>query len=402
MLVLIAEKFEKVGVDGLKEIGCQVIHNPDVPAEELPAMMREIDPDVLIVRGKKVSAESLKAGTRLNLVIRAGAGVDSIDVKAASKLGVFVANCPGKNAIAVAELVMGLICSCDRGIPSQTADLRAGKWNKKGYSKARGLYGRTLGIVGLGQIGEEIRKRAQAFGMKVIAWSRNLTTEDADAMNIGYCATPLEVARLSDVVTINIRGGAETENFVNAEFLDVMKPGAYLINTSRGNVVDDAALLAAIEKKGIRCGLDVYRNEPGSPVGEFKNELAQHLNVFGTHHVGASTDQAQIAIAHEVIHIMQHYVSTHEVLHCINRNAGTTATHLLSIRHRNKPGVLSHVFKVLADEAINVEEIENINYHGGEATCAKVHVVGRPKDEALEHIRAGNDDIISVSLLEIK
>lgn len=257
MRVLIAEKFEKVGVDGIKDLGCEVIQNPDVTAEDLPAMLREVDPDVLIVRGKKVTADALRACPRLGLVIRAGAGVDSIDVAAASKLGVFVANCPGKNSIAVAELVMGLICACDRRIPDQTADLRAGKWNKKEYGKARGLYGRTLGIVGLGQIGREIMKRAQAFGMKVVAWSRNLTMEEAESLGVGYGATPIEVARLSDVVSINVTGNKETADFVNADFLDAMKPGAYLINTSRGNVVDEAALLAAIEKKGIRCGLDV-------------------------------------------------------------------------------------------------------------------------------------------------
>lgn len=402
MKILIAEKFEKVGVDGLKELGCEVIHNPDVSAEELPAMMTAIDPDVLIVRGKKVSAEAIRGGTRLSLVIRAGAGVDSIDVKAASSLGVFVANCPGKNSIAVAELVMGLICSCDRRIADQTADLRAGKWNKKEFSKARGLYGRTLGVVGLGQIGKEIVTRARAFGMKVVAWSRNLTTEQAEAMGVGYCTTPIEVARLSDVVTINVAANAETKNLVNAELLAVMKPGAYLINTSRGSVVDEAALLKAIEEKGIRCGLDVFQNEPGKPVGEFDSELARHANVYGTHHIGASTDEAQIAVAHEVIRIMSCYVESGEVLNCVNRLARSSATHVLSVRHRNRPGVLSHVFKVLADEAINVEEVENIIYHGAEATCAKVHLDGCPKNGTMERIRSGNENVISVSLATIE
>lgn len=402
MRVLIAEKFEKVGVDGIKDLGCEVIQNPDVTAEDLPAMLREVDPDVLIVRGKKVTADALRACPRLGLVIRAGAGVDSIDVAAASKLGVFVANCPGKNSIAVAELVMGLICACDRRIPDQTADLRAGKWNKKEYGKARGLYGRTLGIVGLGQIGREIMKRAQAFGMKVVAWSRNLTMEEAESLGVGYGATPIEVARLSDVVSINVTGNKETADFVSADFLDAMKPGAYLINTSRGNVVDEAALLAAIEKKGIRCGLDVYRGEPGSPVGEFRSELAQHRGVYGTHHIGASTDQAQIAIAHEVIRMMTCYLKSHEILNCVNRHAGTVATHVLSVRHLNRPGVLSHVFKALADESINVEEVENINYHGAEATCARVHLVRSPSDATLERIRTGNQNIISVSLRKIE
>ena len=402
MRVLIAEKFEKVGVDGLKDLGCEVIHNPDVSAEDLPAMMRAIDPDVLIVRGKKVSGDALKAGTRVSLVIRAGAGVDSIDVKAASGLGVFVANCPGKNSIAVAELVMGLICACDRRLPDQTADLRAGKWNKKEYGKARGLYGRTLGVVGLGPIGREVIKRAQAFGMKVVAWSRSLTTEQAEAMGVAYCQNPIEVARLSDVVSVNVAANAETKNLVNAEFLKVMKPGAYLINTSRGSVVDEAALLKAIDEKGIRCGLDVFQNEPGEPVGAFSSEIARHGNVYGTHHIGASTDEAQIAVAHEVIRIMSCYIDSGEVHNCVNRLARSSATHVLSVRHRNRPGVLSHVFKVLADEAINVEEVENIIYHGAEATCAKVHLDGCPKEDTVQRIRSGNENIISVSLATIE
>src|ERR1041384_3252986 len=193
MKILIADKFEKVGVDGLKELGCTVVSLPDLTAEALPVALREHDPNVLIVRGTKVSGEALRSGTSLGLVIRAGAGIDTIDVNAASDLGVFVSNCPGKNSIAVAELVMGLVLSCDRRIPDQVADLRAGKWNKGEYSKARGLHGRRLGIVGLGQIGREVATRAQAFGMRVIAWSRSLTHEEADALGLIYAQTPLEV-----------------------------------------------------------------------------------------------------------------------------------------------------------------------------------------------------------------
>src|SRR5918911_4334090 len=249
MKVLIADKFEKVGVDGLKELGCAVVSRPDVTAEQLPEWIRENDPNILIVRSKKVNAAALEAGTSLELVIRAGAGVDTIDVPSASRLGIFVANCPGKNSIAVAELVMGLLLSCDRRIPDQVAELRQGKWNKAEYSKARGLYGRTLGIVGLGQIGREVARRAQAFGMRVVAWSRHLTVEDAARMGIEYAQTPLDVARLADAVTIHVAANAETKHLVNAEFLTAMKPGAYLINTSRGSVVDESALQQAIRER---------------------------------------------------------------------------------------------------------------------------------------------------------
>ena len=401
MKVLIADKFEKVGIDGLKELGCTVISEPDIKAVALPELIRKVDPNILIVRSKRVTVDALRAGTGLTLVIRAGAGIDTIDVAAASDLGVFVSNCPGKNSIAVAELVMGLLLACDRRIPDQVSDLRQGKWNKAEYSKARGLHGRTLGIVGLGQIGREVAHRARAFGMRVVAWSRSLTHEEAQALDVVYALTPLDVARHADAVTINVAATAETKNLVNAEFLAAMKPGAYLINTARGSVVDEAALQQAIRERGIRAGLDVFQNEPASGAGEFSSALAQASGVYGTHHVGASTDQAQVAIAHEVIRIVQAFRSTGEVPNVVNRLARSSATHVLTIRHRNRPGVLAHVFGVLAGAAINVEEVENIIYHGAQATLARIHLDGQPESTELARIRDGNPDIISAELSTI-
>lgn len=401
MKVLIADKFEKVGVDGLKELGCTVVSEPEVKADALPDLIRKVDPHILIVRSKKVNGDALRAGTALTLVIRAGAGIDTIDVTAASELGVFVSNCPGKNSIAVAELVLGLLLACDRRIPDQVAELRQGKWNKAAYSKARGLFGRTLGIVGLGQIGREVALRAQAFGMRVVAWSRSLTQDEANRLGITYAQTPLEVARNADAVTINVASNAETRNLVNAEFLAAMKPGAYLINTARGSVVDEAALQQAVRDKGIRAGLDVFQDEPAGGAGEFSNGVAQSPGVYGTHHVGASTEQAQVAIAHEVIRIVQSFQATGEVPNAVNRLARSSATHVLTIRHRNRPGVLAHVFGVLADASINVEEVENIIYHGAQATLARIHLDGCPEGSTLKLIREGNQDIISAELSEL-
>jgi D-3-phosphoglycerate dehydrogenase len=401
MRVLVADKFEKVGIDGLKELGCTVISEPEVKAESLPELIRTVDPHILIVRSKKVTADALRAGTALTLVIRAGAGIDTIDVAAASDLGVFVSNCPGKNSIAVAELAMGLLLACDRRIPDQVSDLRQGRWNKAEYSRARGLYGRTLGIVGLGQIGRELAHRARAFGMRVIAWSRNLTHEEADRLDVVYALTPLDVARHSDAVTINVAATGETRNLINAEFLAAMKPGSYLINTARGSVVDEAALQQAVRERGIRAGLDVFHNEPAGGTGQFSSALAQTPGVYGTHHVGASTDQAQVSIAHEVIRIVQSFRATGEVPNVVNRLARSSATHVLTIRHRNRPGVLAHVFGVLAGAAINVEEVENIIYHGAHATLARIHLDGQPEPAALARIREGNPDIISAELSAI-
>src|SRR5690349_12620807 len=162
--LLVADAFPKEHLAPLTELGLAVDHRPDVSAKDLPAAAR--DASVLVVRSKQVSAEVFEAAPALSLVVRAGAGVNTIDVAAASRRGVFVANCPGQNSIAVAELAIGLLLSLDRRIPDNVALLRAGRWDKKGFSEARGLFGRPLGLAGLGSIGREVARRALALGMR--------------------------------------------------------------------------------------------------------------------------------------------------------------------------------------------------------------------------------------------
>jgi D-3-phosphoglycerate dehydrogenase len=235
----------------------------------------------------------------------------------------------------------------------------------------------------------------------VVAWSRQLTIEDSTRMAIGYCQTPLEVARQSDIVSINVAATAETRHMVNREFLAAMRPGAYLINTARGSVVDEEALAEAVKEKGLRVGLDVFADEPAGGTGEFHPALADLPGVYGTHHVGASTDQAQVAIAHEVIRIVQEYQATGGVPNCVNRLAKSSATHVLSIRHQNRPGVLAHVFTVLSRAAINVEEVENIIYHGAQATLARIHVSQEPDGTSMQEIKNGNPHILSAEVRPI-
>lgn len=398
MKILVADKFEQQGLDQLTELGCEVFSMPSTDAAGLPAVLADRDPDALIVRSTRVSGAAIAAADRLKLIIRAGAGYDTIDVAAASTAGVFVANCPGKNAIAVAELAWALILSCDRRVPDQTQDLRAGRWNKKEYSAARGLHGATLGVLGLGTIGREVSARARAFGMNVIAWSRNLTEHTASELGVGYAASPLELARVSDVVSVHVASTADTKHLIDAAFVEAMKPGAYLVNTSRGAVVNEQALLAGIRTKGLRAGLDVFEGEPGAAVAELDSEVAREPGVYGTHHVGASTDQAQLAIALEAARIVERFRDTGEVLHCVNRAARSTATCMLTVRHRNRPGVLAHVFQVLSEAKINVEEMENILYEGGQAACARVQLSQPPTSEHLNTIRGRCDDILSMEL----
>src|SRR3979409_1903290 len=197
MHVLIADKFEQSGREGLQAIGCEVSFQPDLKDDALVASMAKAKPDVLVVRGTKVTEPMLAAGP-LKLIVRAGAGYNTIDVAAASRRGIYVSTGPGKNSIAVAELAFALILALDRRIADNVIALRRGEWNKKEFSKARGLYGRVLGLIGLGKIAQEMIPRARSFGMPLIAWSRSLDADRAAALGIEYKPTPREVASVAD------------------------------------------------------------------------------------------------------------------------------------------------------------------------------------------------------------
>jgi D-3-phosphoglycerate dehydrogenase len=401
MKVLIADKFEQSGRAGLQGIGCEVSYQPDLKDEALVEAIGTGAPDVLVVRSTKVTEAMLAAGA-LKLVVRAGAGYNTIDVAAASRRGIYVSNCPGKNSIAVAELAFALILALDRRIADNVIALRRGEWNKKEFSKARGLYGRTLGLIGVGQIGREMIPRARAFGMPVIAWSRSLTRERASAYGIEYKDSPQEVAQAADIVSVHLALKPETRSLIGAAVFNSMKEGAYFINTARGEVVDQAALVSAMKARGIRAGLDVYAAEPTSATAEFADEIAQEANLYGTHHIGASTDQAQEAIAAETVRIVQSFKETGQVPNVVNLAERTPATHRLVVRHRDRPGVLAHVLDAIRTANINVQEMENIIFEGSEAAVARINLESAPSGEILDKLRAENADIIELNVLALQ
>jgi len=413
MKVLVADKFEKSGIDGLKAAGCEVVHEPELKDDALTAAVAETGADVLVVRSTKVSEAMLQAG-RLSLVVRAGAGYNTIDVAAASRRGIYVSNCPGKNSIAVAELTLALILALDRRVPDNVAELRAGRWNKKEYSKARGLYGQTLGLLGSGSIAREVIRRAAAFGLDVVLWSRRfagqdrpLAKEEAQALGLESAApiviapSPAEVAARCDILSVHLALGPETRGLVDAALLGRLKPGAMVINTSRGEVVDHEALAAAIKEKGLRAGLDVYRSEPPTATGEMSDPIVGLPGVYGTHHIGASTDQAQEAIAAETVRIVRTYLQTGEVPNVVNLCRKTPATHMLVVRHRDRPGVLAHVFEHLRQGNLNVQETENVVFEGAEAAVARINLDDAPAPALLDQIRAGNADVLDLQLIAL-
>jgi D-3-phosphoglycerate dehydrogenase len=399
MKVLIADKFEQSGRDGLVAIGCEVMFQPDLKDASLVEAIQTLNPDVLVVRSTKVTAAALEAGA-LKLVVRAGAGYNTIDVAAASRRGIYVSNCPGKNAIAVAELAFALVLALDRRIADNVIALRRGEWNKKEFSKARGLYGRTLGLIGTGGIGQEMIPRARAFGMKVVAWSRSLTQERAATLGVERLDTPQEVARQSDVVSIHLALNSETRSFVGADIFNSMKEGSIFINTARGEVVDQPALAEALRTRGIRAGLDVFANEPTSATAEFTDEIGKEENLYGTHHIGASTDQAQEAIAAETVRIVKAFKETGRVPNVVNLAARTPATHTLVVRHQDRPGVLAQVLDAIRNANINVQEMENIIFEGADAAAvARINLEAAPSSETLERLRTENPDIIELTLI---
>ena len=400
MRILIADKFEQSGRDGLNALGCEISFQPDLKDQPLVDAIAQEQPDVLIVRGTKVTEPMLAAGP-LKLVVRAGAGYNTIDVAAASRRGIYVANCPGKNSIAVAELAFALILALDRRVADSVIALRAGEWNKKEFSKARGLYGRTLGLVGLGKIGQEMIPRAQAFGMPVVAWSRSLTVEKAERLGVERMDSPLDVARAADIVSVHVALKPDTRMLINEAFFAAMNDGAYFINTSRGEVVDQNALVEAIHSKGLRAGLDVFAIEPTSAVADFEDPIANETNVYGTHHVGASTDQAQEAIAAETVRIIKTFKETGQVPNVVNLAAHTPATHRLVVRHLDRPGVLAQVLDAIKAESINVQEMENIVFDGAEAAVARINLDKAPSAATLATLRNGGGDIIELNVLEI-
>ena len=401
MRILIADKFEQSGRDGLQSLGCEISYQPDLKDDAFVEAIRKEAPDVLVVRGTRVTEPMLEAGP-VKLVVRAGAGFNTIDVAAASKRGIYVANCPGKNSIAVAEVAFALILAVDRRIADNVIALRRGEWNKKEFSKARGLFGRTLGLIGLGQIGQEMIPRARAFGMPVVAWSRSLTPERAAELGVELKASPREVASASDIVSVHVALTPETKKFLSTDFFNAMREGAYFINTARGDVVDQQALAVAMRTRGIRAGLDVYAVEPTSSTGEFHDEIVKEEGLYGTHHIGASTDQAQEAIAAETVRIVKEFKETGKVPNVVNLARQTPATHRLVVRHRDRPGVLAGVLEALKAEQINVQEMENIVFEGAAAAVARINLDNAPTKETLNKLQASNADIIELDLLELK
>lgn len=368
--ILLADKLHAKSVEALASLPGAVVENsPSLGPDDLPGKIAGFD--VLVVRSTKVTPATIAAADKLGLIIRAGSGYNTIDVDGASAKGIYVANCPGKNAVAVAELAVGLILGLERGIPENVADMRAGQWNKGKYSKASGLKGKTVGLVGLGNIANETIARLRPFGVRFVAWSRSLTSEAAEKLGVEKVEL-LDLAVQSDIVSLHVALAKETRGMIGEDFLSKMKPASILINTCRAEVVDSAALLKAMNEKCIRYGTDVLDNEPSGKDGAFVSEIGQHPGCHATHHIGASTDQAELETGMEAVRIVDAFASGQAIPNCVNMRNTPEKGHAVAIRHQDKVGVLAGVLGVLREHGHNVQEMENLIFSGAKAAVARL------------------------------
>ena len=294
MKILISDNLSNKGVEILKkEKGIEIDINPKIPADELLKIIGNYD--ALIVRSRtKVTAEVIEAGRNLKVIGRAGVGVDNVDVPVATRLGILVVNTPGGNTISAAEHAISMILALSRNIAPANASVKSRKWEREKFTGVE-LYGKTLGIIGLGRIGTEVAKRASAFGMNIIATDPYITPVHAKGMNINL----MEISNLlkkSDYISFHLTLTTETFHLLGEKEFEQMKDGVRIINTARGEICDEKALYKAIiSGKVAGAALDVFENEP-----PFDSPLLELDSVLVTPHLAASTDQAQINVSVEV------------------------------------------------------------------------------------------------------
>lgn len=398
MKVLVADRLDPFAITLLEKAGMRTRVAPELKGDELTDTLAAFSPQILIVRSTKVTAEMCASTDALELIIRAGAGVNTIDLSAAARHAICVSNCPGMNAVAVAELTLGHILNADRQIANNVSAARAGRWEKKVFAKSMGLKGATLGIIGFGAIGQAVASRAQAFGMNVRAWSSPMTDDLAEQHHIKWCTDLESLAARCDILSVHLPLTPKTNKLLGQSFFKAMKSNALFVNTARAEIVDETALMNALSQGSIRAALDVVSNEPKVD-GPFNHPLAQMENVFLTHHIGASTQQAQIAVAQEAARVAIEFVRSGHAPNCVNLTKETTATHLLIIRHHDRVGVLAQILDILRQEEINVQGMTNEIFRGERAAaCARIQVSIAPSVEVSARLRS-LDDVISYNIV---
>ncbi len=313
MKILISDKLAQEGIDILKavkefQVDCKYGLKPD----ELKAIIK--DYDALIIRSATtVTADIIEAAQKLKVIGRAGVGLDNVDLPAATKKGIVAMNTPAGNTTSTAEHTMSLILSLSRNIPQACASLKAGKWERSKFEGVE-LYGKTLGIIGLGRIGSTVSKMAKSFGMKILAYDPFLSMEVATKLGVEVVELK-ELFKTSDYITIHIPKSAETKHLISHKEFAMMKNTVRVINCARGGIIDEAALIDALKNKKIAgAALDVYETEPP----DFNSPLLKFDHCVATPHLGASTTEAQVNVAIEIAESVRNAIQGKGIMNAAN------------------------------------------------------------------------------------
>jgi D-3-phosphoglycerate dehydrogenase len=387
MQILVACELPEFALEELRALSSQVRYEPELRPEQLKEAIGPAN--ILVVDGRRVSPEVIARAEALQMIVRAGPGPGEVALAEASNQGIFVTHCPDQHAVAIAELTFGLMLALDRRIVDNTLALREGRWSRAEFKDAQGLAGRTLGILGYGPTGREVALRAQAFGMNLLAWSAGPVTESGTVPGLRFCNFPRELARESDVVTVQPTGDeAAPMVLVDAEFLESMRPGAYLVHVGHPAAVDEIALAKAIARRKLRVAVDVFSTEPLTDAARFRWRLADLPGVIGTEHVGSLTEQCRNATAREVVRIIRSFVVCGEIVNCLNLLEHSPATWQLVLRVKDAVGVMASILDAIRADGINAEEISSRVFVGARAAWCTIALDERPSNEALAAIRA--------------
>ena len=386
MRILVACELPPAALEQLKSLASVVTYRPDATTQSLRDIIEDVS--ILVVGGTRISPEVVVRAAALQMIVHAGPGPGDLAIEEASAQGIFITHCPDMHATAVAELTFGLILALDRQIVDIAAAMREGRWTRTEPAAARGLAGRTLGILGYGPVGERVAQRARAFDMRVVAWCPTLTPNTLRDTEIEFCNWPREVARMSDVVTVHETREDEQTTIVDAEFLESMPPGAALVHVGRSGAVDEAALVEAVEQRNLRVAIDVFGSEPTGDQVRFRSRLCELPGVVCTPHIGPLTEQAQGAVADEVVRIVRAFVVSGDVVNCLNLCDRSPATWQLVLRVRDQVGVMASILEAVRADGINAEEVSSRVFTGAKAAWCTIALDERPSTEALDAIRA--------------
>jgi D-3-phosphoglycerate dehydrogenase / 2-oxoglutarate reductase len=314
--VLVTDKLAEEGLERLRaEPGIEVVVDAKL-AQDVPALRRALaDADGIVIRsGTQLTAEALEGPSRLKAIVRAGVGVDNIDVAAATRRGIVVMNTPGGNTVSTAEHTLALLLALARNVAKANDSLKAGKWDRSKFTGTQ-LEGKTLGIIGLGRVGLAVAKRAQGFGMTVVGFDPFLAAEKAQELGIESVQRLDDLWPRCDFLTLHTPMTAETRHLVGAAELARMKPSARIINCARGGLIDEAALLAALNSGRVAgAAIDVFDPEP--PPAD--HPLVNHPSVLVTPHLGASTEEAQVSVAVEAARLLSEFLGRGQVRFAVN------------------------------------------------------------------------------------